>query len=204
MTAPQTPNKQSPAQLRAHELYDRYFGPWYMPERPALHPGTRPDMEEIVLEAGQHISAIQPLPPEHRDQPREKVAAMFDAFRQDGERLLKQAPPVSRAWIAGIDAWATKERVAGLVKQSVPLNFSNPYLILCCEFGAGIGEVMRQEQPGLQWIYDWPYWDSVIFDLNTRSAFPVFHWAVKRMTELGGSEALAAKFEAALEHVRNT
>lgn len=183
---------------RADELYDRYFGPWYMPERPQLHPGTRPDIEEVLLEPGQHIGVLQPLDPEQRQMPREKVQGMLGAFLQDGERLLKQKPPLTRDWIAAIDTWATKENVGAILAKSEPMNFSNPYLILCCEFGAGVGDVICQARPTAQWIYDWPYWDSAVFDLNRKIRFPVFHWVVKRMTELGSAESLADKVDAAL------
>lgn len=187
---------------RPDDLYRTYFVPWYPPERPSPFGQVLPDLEEIELEPGQHIDIVHPLDPPLRDLAKEKVDGMYAAFEQDAQRLLKREDPVGLPWVEAIDAWLTPERCKQLLEQSEPHNFSNPYLVLCCEFGAGIGEVIRSLRPGTQWIHDWPYWDSWIFDLNSKAKCNVFHWVIKRFHEEGAKESLADKVGAAVRFMQ--
>ena len=187
---------------RPDDLFRTYFAPWYPPERPPAFGGVLPDVEQIVLDPGQHIGDIHPLEPEARALPAGKIEEMFAAFTEDGVRLLGATPPVDLAWIEAVDDWLSPDRARRILAQSQPHEFSNAFLVLCCEFGAGVGEVLRQLQPGAQWIPDWPYWDSWIFDLNSRTKCNVFHWVVKRFHEDGGDERLADKVGAALRFMR--
>jgi len=185
----------------AATLYERYFSPWIPEERASTHPGLLPDMEQIELPAGGHIRDIHPLMPDSRPPMKEKVDAMGQACEADWQNLLKLTPAVSLAGIAAYDAWCTPAQLEGILKNSAPNNFSNPYLILCCECGAAVGEVLQRENPQLQWIYDWPYWDSFLFDLNTMTKFHVFHWAVKRMSSDGEEFALKDIVDGALDYL---
>jgi len=76
--------------------------------------------------------------------------------------------------------------------------------VIACEVGAVLGEVMMQSYPGLQWLHDWPYWDSAIFDLNTKAKINVFHWAFKKLSADGREDLLVDKVNASLQFVRSS
>lgn len=70
--------------------------------------------------------------------------------------------------------------------------------IICCEFGAMLGAVMRSLQPRLFWSPNWPYWESSLIDPASGSEIPVFHWAIKKMSSYGWDDGFAEKTEACL------
>ncbi len=46
---------------------------------------------------------------------------------------------------------------------------------------------------GLMWLYDWPYWESSIYDPQTGQLFPVFHWAIKKFSCYGINDGFKDK-----------
>ena len=56
--------------------------------------------------------------------------------------------------------------------------------------------MLQALEPRLSWLYDWPYWESALYDQETRSRINVFHWAVKKMSEYGVEDGLTDKLNA--------
>jgi hypothetical protein len=87
-----------------------------------------------------------------------------------------------------------------LLAESSPEEFSNPYLVTVCVFGAMLGELFLQEE-GFGWLYGFPYYHSIIVHPPTGLAIPVFDWMIKRFSEDAIKVNLTEKFEYALEVV---
>jgi hypothetical protein len=186
----------------ADSLFLTYFAPWYPHEAEREYPATRPDLEEVILPEGIHIDVLNPLTPEGMEAAKTQIAQMKSAALSDWPSLLGVAGEPSLAWIEAFDAYCTQENVLKLLQQSDPKNFANTYVVIACECGAIIGDAMIKAQPGLQWLYDWPYWDSAIFDLNTKAKINVFHWAFKRLAGDGLEDKIIDKVNASLQFVR--
>ncbi len=181
-------------------LYATYFVPWMPPEDGELRL-PRSDLETIDLPPGTHPRVLDTLAPDHRRQVEEQLARIAEAARQDFVSLLGVSGEPSAAWLDALEAWASPARLQKLWRGSDPANLGNSYLILCCETGAILAALLRQGRPGLRWLPEWPYWESSLFDLNTRTRIPVFHWALKT---LSGDERqpLRDKIRATLEFFR--
>lgn len=89
-------------------------------------------------------------------------------------------------------------RPADPIARSHPEDFGGDYVVLCCEFGAVLGHVMRARQPRLFWYLDWPYWESMLLDPQTGTVIPVFHWAIKKMSDYGVDDGFVPKIERCL------
>jgi hypothetical protein len=85
--------------------------------------------------------------------------------------------------------------VAEVLEAADPEDFSNDLLVLCCEFGAVLGAALRQDAPQLEWVYDWPYWESGLLDPAHGYRINVFHWAIKKFSDYGVDDGFAAKVE---------
>jgi hypothetical protein len=62
---------------------------------------------------------------------------------------------------------------------------------------------MRRDGVGLEWMPDWPYWESALLDVSSGQRINVFHWAIKRFSDHGIEDGYAGKIERCLELVRN-
>ena len=56
-----------------------------------------------------------------------------------------------------------------------------------------------QSRASLDWIIEWPYWESSLFDNKTGHVLAVFHWAIKKMSDYGIDDGFAAKTKACLQ-----
>lgn len=187
----------------AEELFDTFFAPWHPPEEHEDgNVWLRPDFEEIELPPGAHIRVLDRLTPEGRAAAGARVAGMERAAREDWPALLGVSGEPGPAWLEAFDRWATEERVAELLKTARPEQSANPILVLACEAGALTGGLLLRAHPGMQWLVDWPYWNSAVFDLNTRTRLHVFAWAVRRFAAGGAETPLLARYETALKLLR--
>lgn len=185
----------------AETVYHHFFTPWFPLEDPR-EAFLRSDLEQIELEPGQHIRVLSPLTEEGRERIQAQLEHTTRAARQDLAALLRTDVPPDRGWLTRLEAHFTPETLQELFRGSNPERPDNPYLVLCCESGALIAEVLQSEWPALQWIPDFPYFESSLFDLNTKVRIPVFHWAIKLMS---GDERkpLGHKVSATLEYLRD-
>jgi hypothetical protein len=181
-------------------LYATYFVPW-MPPQDDAEPLPRSDLESIDLPPGTHPRVLDVLEPEVRRQVEEQLQRIAEAARLDFVSLLGVSGEPSADWLDALEAWATPAQLQKLWRGSDPAHLGNSYLILCCETGAILAALLRQGRPGLRWLPDWPYWESSLFDLNSRTRIPVFHWALRT---LSGDERqpLREKIRATLEFLR--
>ncbi|WFB34799.1 hypothetical protein P3T73_11570 [Kiritimatiellota bacterium B12222] len=184
----------------AETLYHHFFTGWIPPEDPRpAH--LRSDLEQIELTPGEHIRVLSPLTDEGRQQMDAQIKRTTQAALADIPHLLQREDAPSLEWLDGLENYLTPERIQELLRASNPEKMDNPYFVLCCETGALIGHLLQQQWPRLQWLGDFPYFESSLFDLNAKVRFPVFHWAVKC---LSGDERhpLKQKIKASIDYLR--
>lgn len=162
-------------------LYSVYFAPWFPPEDPRA-PRLRDDVEQIELPPGEHIRSLCPLTGEGRTRVEAQLDRADQAARADLGALLERAGDPDFTWLDQLEAVATPERLQTWIKGSDPAKPDNTYLLVCCETGALIASVLRREYPALRWLPDFPYFESTLFDLNSLTLLPVFHWALKTLS----------------------
>ena len=190
----------------AEELFDTYFRPWYPDQGNdrSLY-GLLPDLEEIELPKGTSISVLQPL---HNRNDRRAVLAhldrMTDAAQQDFPTLFGVTAPPSPDWIAAFEAQVDEAKIRSWIEQSPPGDLQNNLLVLTCETAVILAQQLISRRPGLQWLPDVPYWESALFDLNTRVRVPVFHWVIKRLGADFGNEPLQPKIDATIAFIEDT
>jgi len=165
----------------AETLFHHFFAGWFPPEDPDT-PMLRSDLEQVELAKGQHPRILSSL----NEEGRELIDHQLERTRQAGVADLPNLLGVSGTptvdWLDALETYATPERVQDLIRASNPEKPDNRYLILCCETGAVIADILKSSWTPLQWIGDFPYFESCLFDLNTRLRIPVFHWAVKTLS----------------------
>jgi hypothetical protein len=178
----------------ADAVFHRYFAPWYEPDDLARrgHAATRPDAEWREP-SGVRAAALSPLDPDGQREVAERIDAMVDAARGDWAGIPGADGPSGPAWVDAFDRYYDRERVGEVLDDSDPADFSNELVVLCCELGAVLGEVLRRQWPRLEWLYDWPYWESALHDPVHGSRLNVFHWAIRKFSDGGADEGVAAR-----------
>lgn len=163
------------------DLFLRYFDPWCDDSDRAQRgfEATRPDLLTT------DINSPSPLTQEAQTEVAHRIETILKAAKGDFGRELNLSGEPDLHWIETIDQYYNRRRIKKLIDQSDPKDFSNEYLVICCEFGALIGHVLKTLQPRLQWYYEWPYWESDLRDPQTNSVIPPFHWAIKKISEYG-------------------
>ena len=182
------------------ELFKKYFDPWYRAEDRTQRKfeATRPDMLESSSLKGKSGADLSTIDAEYQKKVLHQISVMTEAAKKDWKSYLPVQEPIDENWIGKFDSYYDESRVSEVVATSDPSDFSNNYLVLCCEFGAVIGLVMRTREPSLDWIPDWPYWESAIWDSRTGNLVPVFHWAIKKMSSYGIDDGFQDKTLACL------
>jgi hypothetical protein len=179
------------------ELFVKFFGPWHDDESRQRrgYKGTRPDLEQIA-EPDAPLDNVQILTAEGQSIAKNMIAKMFLAAKNDLPSYLAVREPVSLVWVDAFDKFYDRSKIQTLIDRSDPSKIGNDYLVVTCEFGVVLGEVLRQELPELLWLHDMPYWESALYFSGTGSRVNVFHWAVKKMSEYGVDDGFAAKVRA--------
>ncbi|MBI5366006.1 MAG: hypothetical protein HZA54_03130 [Planctomycetes bacterium] len=194
----------SPSLPGCDELFLRYFDRWYEAddrERKGV-PATRPDVIRDVR-PGTRPDQVCALTPDSCAQVAARIARMQQAVRGDWPRYLKTQGEISPAWIDAFDRHYNRTRIAAVIARSTPTDFSNDYLVLCCELGAAIGYVLNRAEPQLPWVYEWPYWESCLLDVPSGNRIHVFHWAIKKFSDYGAEDGLEGKLRCCRELVRS-
>ena len=181
-------------------LFEKFLSPWY-PEndRPKM---TRPDMYQIAAFEGQPLDfdELQYLTPEFLADKKQFInETMVEAALGDFQNIIKSAK-LDFAVLDAVDKFYDRKKIAELLKESDPADFSNPYVVTVCEFGVLLGQLFRQID-GFDWLYSNPYFHSIIVHKDTGFGITVFDWAVKKFSEYGVDDGFVAKFHAALEGV---
>ena len=178
----------------ADEIFLRFFAPWYaavdLSRRKVS--ATRPDVQSWA-KAGVLAVEASPLMPEAQHEAAEMVDAMLHAATSDWPESIGVSGTPSSGWIDTFDNHYDRRRVTEVVASAAPAEFDNELVVLCCEFGTVLGEVLRTEAPTLEWLYDWPYWESSLYDPDHGMRINVFHWAIKKFSDYGVDDGFRAK-----------
>lgn len=185
-----------------NELFVRFFVPWYDDAARERHIVTTVagDMVTLPSPAGVPPDDPQVLAPQGQEQVAGFIASVRAAAIADFQKYLPvtgDEPTIE--WIAAFDAHYDRPRIRAVIDRSDPADFSNDYLVICCEFGTLIADVMLRSDSSLCWLYDWPYWESAVYDPASGTRVPVFHWAIKKMSEYGVDDGFLAKVCVCLE-----
>ena len=186
------------------DVFARYFAPWYQGQEfeARRYVATRPDVEGWA-EPNTPPDVASRLNDKGRQETLRQIAGMVEAARGDWPVYLPVAGRPSLAWIEAFDDYWTATRVQELLDRSDPTDFGNDLLVTACEFGAVLGHVMREAAPQLEWLPDWPYWESGLLDVPSGYRVNVFHWAIKRFSEYGLEDGYGAKVGKCIELVRD-
>jgi len=190
------------------ELFLRFFDRWYDDDdrRRKGFRATRPDLYQGI----DSLAGITPielaqqsrLAPECRKDVANRIQTILRAAHEDWSRHLSVSGDLNLQWIEAFDAHYQEDQIASVIASSVPEDYANDYLVLSCEFGAALGQVLRQLEGRLLWRYEWPYWESDLVDPVSGNVIPVFHWAIKKMSGYGWDDGFVAKIHLCLHVLR--
>jgi hypothetical protein len=182
------------------DLFLRYFDRWYDDDdrRRKGFRATRPDMLQTASLIGLS-QTDSPLEAEWQQEVLHRIERMLEAARRDWPTYLQVSGDVDLRWIDAFDSYYDTDRIQKVIERSAPADFSNDYVVICCEFGAALGHVMRSLRPRLVWRLNWPYWESALLDVQTGNLMPVFHWAIKKMSAHGWDDGFAEKAQMCLQ-----
>lgn len=185
----------------ADQMFMQFFDRWYDDECRQVKgfPATRPDMIQVPEFVGQSAQTISLLSDKADSEVLARIETMCEAAMQDWPIFLPVREPINMEWIDCFDRHYDVNRATELACRSDPLDFSNDYLVVVCEFGAMLGRVMIHELPRLQWRPSLPYWESALFDSVTGYVIPVFHWAIKKFSTYGIDDGFKAKAKKCLK-----
>jgi hypothetical protein len=182
------------------ELFVKFLSPWYdEDDRPVM---TRPDMYQIAGFEGQPLNfdELQYLTPAYLEQIKTHInVTMTQAALEDFSSIYR-SDHINFDLLDAVDTYYDRPKIAELIKESDPKDFSNPYLVTVCEFGILLGQLLKHFE-GFDWLYSHPYYHSIIVHKNTGLGLTVFDWAVKKYSEYGVDDGYVAKLRAAVEAV---
>jgi hypothetical protein len=193
-----------PPQLpECDEVFKEFFDRWYSEDdrQRRRYTGTRPDAETW----GRPGSSVETLC-ELTDAGQREVAAQIDKMLEstagDWPAFLNVSGDIDIAWVDEFDKHFDAAAVHALMNRSEPSEFSNEFLVLACEFGATLGHTLLSLAEGTAWLFDWPYWESAVYDPASGYRINVFHWAIKKFSDYGIEDGYRAKLLKCVELVR--
>lgn len=181
-------------------LFEKFLSPWYPEEDRPIMP--RPDMYQIDDYEGERLNLdeMQYLDDEYLEYQRKHLnETMLQAALEDFQYIIKSDKLDLNA-LDAVDKYYDRAKIAELIKESDPSDFSNPYFVTVCEFGVLLGQLFKQID-GFDWLYSHPYFSSIIVHKDTGFVITVFDWAVKKFSEYGVDDGYVEKFKAALAGV---
>ncbi|HYG62798.1 MAG TPA: hypothetical protein VEL74_09475 [Thermoanaerobaculia bacterium] len=178
----------------SEEIFETYFASWLAAEDLHRHDeeGMRPDVED-GLTSGLPARELSPLTDKGRTIIDEQIRGMVAAAAEDWQGLLSTAGDPSLEWIDAFDRRFGRAEVADIIADADPADDSSDLVVLACELGAVLGEVLRREAPGLEWLHDSPAWTSALYDPRQGRRFNVFHWGIRKFSEDGVDDPLRSK-----------
>src|SRR6476469_2866439 len=184
-------------------LFEKFLSPWYdEQDRPKM---TRPDMYQIAAYEGKplNLDDIQYLDDEYLAYQKKHLNETMVHAASEDFRHITNSNQLDLQGLDAVDKYYDRARIADLIRESVRTELSNPYLVTVCEFGVMLGHLFKQLD-GFDWLYSHPYFHSVIVHKDTGFGITVFDWAVKKFSEYGVDDGFAAKFQMALENIKQT
>lgn len=183
------------------DLFMKFFDRWY--DNDDRHrkgfEATCPDVFSGKYKKGAPASQLTPLDGETQTKVAAQVARMVEAARSDWKRSFTPKDPISIEGLEDVDRHYDASRIRKLIESSNPEEYGNDYVVVCIELGAVLGRVLKDLRPDFEWVWEWPYWESYLWDPATSDQFKVFHWAIKKMSGFGVDDGLAAKVQFAVQ-----
>ena len=177
------------------ELFMKFFDRWYDDDdrRRKGFKATCPDTFSGHFKKGAPASKLTPLSEETVAKVEAQVNRMVECAREDWANDFDSRDPVSIQGLEDFDRHYDASFVLKVIQRSDPEDFSNEYVVTCCTLGGVLGKVLKDLRPDFEWVWEWPYWESFLFDKATTDQFKVFHWAIKKMSGYGVDDGLVAK-----------
>jgi hypothetical protein len=186
--------------MSPESVFDKYFLPWYK-SKETIKMKIKPDMFQAVKE-GTKIQEINVITDEGIQKISNHINTMIAASQQDWASYLSIQKEIGLDEIDQFDKFYNKKNVIQLIKKSKSEDFSNEFIVTCCEFGSVIGNTMISINQDLQWYYNHPYWDSMIFHEKTGYMISVFSWAINKFSNYGIDDGYCAKILKCLEIIK--
>jgi len=182
------------------KLFASYLAPWY-PDA-YFRKTTRPDMFVISGYEGRplNLESLQYLSDDRLQIEKDQIDCMAVAALTDYQSI-SPSTTFTLDLLNAVDQFYDRPKIANLIKQSDPKDFSNDYLVSVGQFGVMLGKLFEGID-GFGWLYSQPYFNSIIVHAPTGFGITVFDWAVKKFSEYGVDDGFAAKFHAATEEVK--
>lgn len=173
-------------------LFRKYYTPWFPQDNKRKK--CRPDMYVInaYLDKPLLKEEIEYLPSEIISEVKATMAKMREAYLKDYATII-EFDTFDLAVLELVDQFFNEQRVKEIVKQSNPKDFNNLYLISTCEFGLALGDLFVQTGK-FEWLYSYPYFNSMVVNLESGEGVPVFDWAVKKFSSYGINDGYKWKF----------
>jgi hypothetical protein len=187
----------------APELYARFFAPWLKPvERERRGADLlRPDLLEVAAFRFVAAAELTTVAPDVAVRVGDQIARMVAAARSDWKEFCGRHDVLSRDGLLAVDRAFDPEAVSQLQSSSDPAEFGNSLVVTACELGAVLGASLVAARPTLQWVADWPYFESTLVDRATGFVVPPFHWAIRRLSAQGAGGGLVERIGVALTHM---
>lgn len=179
------PNEANTHSAEPDELFRRYFWGWYS-EESRLHrrsEGLFPDSYQIPN------IPVRPegYASEYGKEPSDRWAAEIEDFaataNDDFCRIIGTNPKDGIDSLGKIDEYFGRHAYEQFLAISKPEDQGNRYAVLCCLLGSYTGNLLIRESADLHWWVSGPMWDSQIVHHRTGMVAPVFHWAIRRLSE---------------------
>jgi hypothetical protein len=184
------------------ELFDRFCRPFYGQDdlNRRVYKSTRPDTE-TSWKPGTPVARIQWVAQEWQKKIEDQLATMLKSAEGDWRSYLELDDDdfPSLGSVEKFDNYYDRSAIRAVIERSDPAEYTNDYLVICIQFAAVLGAVLRQEFPRLEVLYDWPYWETAVYDPVTGTRINVFDWAVKKMSEYGVDDGFREKVLACIE-----
>jgi hypothetical protein len=183
--------------LTPEELFDTFFKQWYK-QKEHEEMGVKPDMIGYA-NPGTTVDHLKLLTDEGIEAISKHMKTMINSAEDDWKVFLDVKSPLTIDDIEKFDNYYDEDSVLNLLNSSDPEDFSNDFIVTCCEFGAVLGSVMINMNKDLEWLYSHPYWESAIYDKNTGFIINVFSWAMCKFTDYGIEDGYKFKLLKCLE-----
>ncbi|MCI0363768.1 MAG: hypothetical protein L0Y44_04745 [Phycisphaerales bacterium] len=182
-------------------LFMKFFDHWYDADdrkRKGV-PTTRPDTTLRTEWIGRDRAELSPIPHPRQVEAFGLIDNVLGLARTKWPDYLPIEQPMALGWVEAFDRYYNPRRIKRLIRWSRPSKLQNKYVSSCCELGAVLGHMMRTMNHRLQWLPDWPFWESSIVDTQSGYVAPVFHWAMKKMSRTAVKSGLVNKITACLD-----
>lgn len=143
------------------ELFVKCLSPWYDEEdKPQT---TRPVMYQLAVFASipLNLDEIQYLTPEYLEKVETLLNKTMPKAALEDFAFIYKSDTIDFELLDTVDKYYDRTKIAALIKDSDPKDFSNPYLITLCEFGVLLEQLFRK-LVGYDWLYSHPYYHSIL------------------------------------------